>query len=55
MQWNGCAILCYAAMVPVKKPRQVMNTNTTGFLTIQRHKTKIQKRVLAKDNCNKLR
>ena len=34
----------------VKELTQVKKSNTAGFLRIQRHKRKILKRILAKDN-----
>ena len=37
MTANGSAPLCYAKIISVQKLIQVIKSNTTGFLRIQRH------------------
>ena len=46
MTANGPPLLCYAMIISVQKPTQVIKSNTAGFLRIQRHNRKILKRIL---------
>ena len=46
MTANGTACLRYAMIISVQKLTQVIKSNTTGFLRIQRHNRKILKRTL---------
>ena len=46
MRANGSALLRYAMIISVQKLTQVIKSNTAGFLRIQRHNTKILKRIL---------
>ena len=50
LQGNGPALLRYATIISVQKLIQVLKSNNTSFLTIQRHNRKILKKILAKDN-----
>ena len=45
MTVNGSALLRYAMIIFVQKLTQAIKSNTGGFLRIQRHKTKILKRI----------
>ena len=46
MTANGSALLRYAMIISVQKLTQVIQSNTAGFLRMQRHKRKILKRIL---------
>ena len=46
MTVNGSALPRYAMIISVQKLTQVIKSNTTGFLRIQRHNRKILKRML---------
>ena len=41
-----CALFCYAMIISVQKLIQGIKSNTAGFLRIQRHNSKILKRIL---------
>ena len=43
---NGSARRPYAMIISVQKLTQVIKSNTTGFLRIQRHNRKILQRIL---------
>ena len=40
------ALLRYAMIISIQKLKQVIKSNTAGFLRIQRHNLKILKRIL---------
>ena len=40
----------YAIIIYVQILTQMIKSNTTGFLRIQRHNSKMLKRIIAKDN-----
>ena len=46
MTANGSALFRYAMIIFVQKLTQVIQSNTAGFLRIQRHNRKILKRIL---------
>ena len=46
MTANGSALFRYAMIIFVQKLTQVIQSNTAGFLRIQRHNRKILKRTL---------
>ena len=46
MTANGSALFRYAMMISIQKLAQLIKSNTTGFLRIQRHNRKILKRIL---------
>ena len=46
MTANSSALLRYAMIIFVQKLTQMIKSNTTGFLRIQRHNKKILKRIL---------
>ena len=43
---NDYALFCYAMLISVQKLIQVIKLNTAGFLRIQRHNSKILKRII---------
>ena len=43
---NGSALFRYAMIISVQRLTQVIKSNTTGFLRIQRHNRKIPQRTL---------
>ena len=43
---NGSALLCYAMIISVQKPTQLIKSDTAGFLRTQRHNRKLLKRIL---------
>ena len=53
--YNVMALLRYATIISVRKLAQVIKSNTTDLLRIQRHSRKILKRILAKGNWNEMR
>ena len=46
MTANSFALIRYAIIISVQKLTQVIKSNAAGFLRIQRHNTKILKRIL---------
>ena len=46
MTTNGSALLCYAMIISAQKLTQVIQSNATEFLRIQRYNRKILKRIL---------
>ena len=46
MTANGSALLRYAMIISVQKLTQLIKSNRTGFLRIQKHNRKILKRIL---------
>ena len=54
LQRNDSALLCYTIIISVQKLTQVIKATTKGFLRIHKHNRKMLKKMLAKDNWNKL-
>ena len=48
--YNEMASFFYAIIIYVQILTQMIKSNTTGFLRIQRHNSKMLKRIIAKDN-----
>ena len=46
MQANGSALLRCVMIISIQKLTQVIKSNTTSFLRVQRHNRKILKRIL---------
>ena len=52
MTANGSTLLCYAMIISVQKLAQVIKSNTTGFLRIQRQPENIKENTIKTTEIN---